>query len=113
MNVIYHPEAEEELIAAARFYDERVPGLGADFLNEFDAAVEEIITHPTRWRKVEADFRRVLLSHHHIGRVLPQSGETGKATQEPYKSKMFHIPDVSTGLQCPFARAQKPVVNGQ
>jgi hypothetical protein len=28
--VIHHPEAEAELIAAAKFYNDRIPGLGAD-----------------------------------------------------------------------------------
>ena len=32
MTVIYHPEAEAELIEAARFYARRVDGLGAEFL---------------------------------------------------------------------------------
>ena len=32
MRLIYHPEAETELTEAARFYEERVPTLGAQFL---------------------------------------------------------------------------------
>jgi len=33
MHLIYHPEAEAELIDAARFHDRRVASLGAQFLN--------------------------------------------------------------------------------
>jgi hypothetical protein len=37
VKVKFHPEACEEMLASARFYDEKAGGLGADFL----AAVEE------------------------------------------------------------------------
>jgi hypothetical protein len=35
MRVVSHPEAAEELRAAALWYEERQPGLGEDFLNQF------------------------------------------------------------------------------
>jgi toxin ParE1/3/4 len=56
--VIHHPEAQTELIAAAKFYNERVPGLGEDFLEEVDRAVEQILLTPRRWRALEEDIRR-------------------------------------------------------
>ena len=37
MKIEFHPEADEEMLASARFYEERAEGLGMDFL----AAVEE------------------------------------------------------------------------
>ena len=41
-----HVEAEEELYAAAAYYEDRVAGLGHDFLSEFDAAVAEVVSNP-------------------------------------------------------------------
>lgn len=38
--VRFHPEAEVELAAEAKFYDERSPGLGERFAREIEAAVE-------------------------------------------------------------------------
>jgi toxin ParE1/3/4 len=61
MRIIYHPEAEAELIEAAQFYNRRVPGLGADFLDTVDGAVSLILEAPKRWRIVERDVRRYLL----------------------------------------------------
>jgi len=61
MRVIYHPEAELELIEAAQFYSQRVPGLGADFLVSIDEAVRTIMSAPDRWRTVARDVRRYLL----------------------------------------------------
>ena len=37
MRIEFHPEAYEEMLESARFYEERTEGLGGDFL----AAVEE------------------------------------------------------------------------
>jgi hypothetical protein len=42
MHVASHPEAEQELEAAALWYEERQPGLGDDFLGEFERALRRI-----------------------------------------------------------------------
>ena len=61
MRLIYHPDAEAELIEAAQFYERRVPGLGGQFLAAIDVAVGVIQQAPQRWRVLEADVRRYLL----------------------------------------------------
>ena len=58
MTVIYHREAEAELIQAAQYYESKVPGLGADFLDEIDAAVQRIQKDPDALPVVEDDIRR-------------------------------------------------------
>jgi len=40
------PEADEELLQAARWYEQRRPGLGLSFLAAIGAAVELIQRHP-------------------------------------------------------------------
>jgi plasmid stabilization system protein ParE len=62
MRLIYHPQAEVELIAAARFYESRSPGLGSRFLAEVDAAVMQILANPTMWGIVEGNSRRRILN---------------------------------------------------
>jgi plasmid stabilization system protein ParE len=62
MRLIHHPDAEAELIDAAQFYERRVPGLGARFLDAVDDAVRTIQQAPQRWRILEADVRRYLVS---------------------------------------------------
>lgn len=62
MRLIYHPAAEAELTEAARFYEERLSTLGAQFLEAVDEAVKVIeVAAPTRWRMIEADVRRYLM----------------------------------------------------
>jgi toxin ParE1/3/4 len=62
MRLIYHPDAEAELIEAARFYEKRVPTLGAQFLEAADQAIRIIADAPDRWRVIEANVRSYLMS---------------------------------------------------
>jgi len=57
MRLIYHPDAESELIEAARYYESRVATLGVQFLNETDRAVAMILDAPERWRIIEEGVR--------------------------------------------------------
>jgi hypothetical protein len=59
MRVVSHPEADEELEAAALWYEERQPGLGDDFLDQFEHTLNRILAEPERWRKVRGDNRKL------------------------------------------------------
>lgn len=61
MRLIYHPDAEAELIKAARFYNRRVSGLGAQFLDAADEAIALIQEAPERWSIIEAEVRHYLM----------------------------------------------------
>lgn len=61
MRLIYHPDAEAELLGAVQFYNERVEGLGDRFLRDFDAAIVAIREAPHRWRIVEGEVRRLVM----------------------------------------------------
>jgi ParE toxin of type II toxin-antitoxin system, parDE len=59
MRVIRHPEVPQELEAAALWYEERQPGLGEDFLAEYQATLGRILREPNRWRKIRAENRKL------------------------------------------------------
>jgi len=61
MRLIYHPDAESELIEAARYYESRVATLGVQFLREVDQAVAIILKAPKRWRFIDGDVRSYLM----------------------------------------------------
>ena len=42
-------EANAELVEAAQYYDEQQPGLGSDFLDKVEAAVDQIAATPLRF----------------------------------------------------------------
>lgn len=58
MRISWHPDAESELIEAARFYNERVPDLGGNFLDAVDEAVGQISRDPRQFPKVRDDIQR-------------------------------------------------------
>jgi hypothetical protein len=43
VTLVFHPLAEREFIAAARFYETRAPGLGADFIRQVERILSEIV----------------------------------------------------------------------
>ena len=45
--------------AAALWYEERQPGLGEDFLGEYQATLVRILREPKRWRIIRADNRKL------------------------------------------------------
>lgn len=57
--VRFHPEAEVELVAEARYYEERLPGLGARFISEIQAAVSLALAFPEIGAPYKYGTRRV------------------------------------------------------
>jgi toxin ParE1/3/4 len=74
----FHPEFETDLIDAARYYQGQRPALGAEFLNEAEAAVEEIMRAPARWPGRIGGVRRFLLNRfpYVIRYRISDSGDT-------------------------------------
>jgi len=59
MHVVSHPEADQELEAAAVWYEERQPGLGDAFIDQFERTLRRIVAEPDRWRKIRGDNRKL------------------------------------------------------
>jgi plasmid stabilization system protein ParE len=62
MTVEYHPAVEGELRAIRDYYEARVPGLGREFVDEFERQVLRIAAAPERWMVLSGDLRRAMLS---------------------------------------------------
>ena len=58
--LIVRPEAEAEMTEAFDWYEQRLPGLGADFLLCVDAVFNAILRNPQRWPHVHRVVRRAL-----------------------------------------------------
>lgn len=63
----YHPEALSEYAAAASFYEERRQGLGAEFVDEVEMAVQRVLAGPGRWPRIEPDIRKCRLNRFPYG----------------------------------------------
>jgi hypothetical protein len=59
MLVVSHPEADQELEGAALWYEQRHPGLGDDFIDEFEHTLRRIVAEPERWRVLRGDNRKL------------------------------------------------------
>jgi hypothetical protein len=76
VRLIYHPDAEAELIESARFYEQRVPSLGGQFLDAAELAIGAILEVGVRrylmprfpfavYYRVWPDHLRILAFKHH------------------------------------------------
>jgi plasmid stabilization system protein ParE len=68
------PWVQREVQEAAKWYEQRSPGLGAAFLEVVEQALQSVVENPLRFPLVERDVRRVLLKRFPYGvffRVRP------------------------------------------
>jgi plasmid stabilization system protein ParE len=61
MNRWYHPAFETDLIEASRFLEDQKVGLGSEFLDAVEAAIETIMRSPHTWRIWRDGLRRFLI----------------------------------------------------
>jgi plasmid stabilization system protein ParE len=55
------PPAEQEMFDAARYYELQAPGLGQDFLDKVELALQDLVDSSERWPIVQDDIRRRLI----------------------------------------------------
>ena len=58
--LIIRPEAEAEMADAFDWYEDRVPGLGSDFLLSVEAVFNAILRNPQQYARVHRTVRRAL-----------------------------------------------------
>jgi hypothetical protein len=61
MKAIFHPEAHEEMIESARFYEGKGKGLGLDFLTAVEAQHSELNNFPNQFQSTKHIFASDLL----------------------------------------------------
>jgi len=49
------------MFATARYYELQAPGLGHDFLDKVEKALQDLVSSPERWPVVQEDIRRRLI----------------------------------------------------
>jgi toxin ParE1/3/4 len=76
MTYTYHPEARDEYLEAARFYERRSAGLGIAFTLEVEAAIGRIVEAPRRWPVFEQDVRRCLTHRFPYGILYSIEGDS-------------------------------------
>jgi len=69
------PPAAREVRYAARFYEEKVSGLGFDFISEVRAAVRRILANPKAWCPLDDQFRRCRTARFPYGIIYTIEGD--------------------------------------
>jgi plasmid stabilization system protein ParE len=59
--LVWHPDAADELVRAVAWYDEQRSGLGAEFAAACRSALTLKQDQPTAFRRLHGDVRRVML----------------------------------------------------
>ncbi len=59
--LIFAPEAEQDIAEAYDWYERQRVGLGEDFLSRVDACIQGILRDPESRRVVHEDYRRALV----------------------------------------------------
>lgn len=65
--VVFLPEAEQEMLEAAGYYESQATGFGADFLFEAERAVNSVAKLPLAWPVIEGELRRRLVRRFPFG----------------------------------------------
>ncbi len=72
----FHREAEEEMRAASRYYEQRVEGLGERFLDAVEDGLDQIKRSPLSWSVYEGEYRRYSLKRFPYGLIYYVEGES-------------------------------------
>ena len=62
LEVLFRPQAEDEVLEVRRWYDGRRDGLGDEFAAEVDALVARIAATPLAFQRVRGETRRGVLN---------------------------------------------------
>jgi plasmid stabilization system protein ParE len=61
--------AELEMLDAAHYYELQAAGLGLDFLDKIDSAIQDITEDPMRWPVIRSHIRRRLIHRFPYGLI--------------------------------------------
>ena len=59
--LILAPEAEQDIVTAYDWYEQRRPGLGEEFLSCVDACIQSIYRTTERFARIHEDYRRAIV----------------------------------------------------
>jgi len=67
MTYLFHPAARFDLTQAVEYYEDCQPGLGNEFLDEVEVAIDRILQYPKAWSRLSHRTRRCLVNRFPYG----------------------------------------------
>ena len=80
MQYIFSPEAGEELDSAFNYYEDIVPGLGYDLLDDVDSLLDRLVLFPESSPLLTERIRKALLRDFPFSILYSFSGDTLRIT---------------------------------
>jgi plasmid stabilization system protein ParE len=77
--------AQDDLARAMDYYEQAVPGLGLEFLDEVERTVSRILLQPEAWKPVSEQHRRCRMRRFPYGLIYSIAGD------EILISAVFHL----------------------
>jgi hypothetical protein len=59
--IIFHPDAKDELFSTISYYNEQINGLGLEFLEEISRSINIINVNPKRWSILKLHVRKYIV----------------------------------------------------
>ena len=72
MKIRFLTPASRDLADAAEYYEKQIPGLGIQFMDEVEAAIDRIMAFPFAWQSLSRRTRRCLLNRFPYGLIYEQ-----------------------------------------
>jgi hypothetical protein len=69
--IVFHPLADQELVDAVAYYEEQKLGLGLEYLEEVEYAVNLLVRYSEAGSKVRGSIRRLVLPKDQGFKALP------------------------------------------
>jgi plasmid stabilization system protein ParE len=88
MRIEFHPAAGRELTDSARYYESKLPGLGADFLDEFRRLLVLLNVNPEIGAVVEAPYRRMIFDRFPFSVIYRIKGSTLRIVAVAHQHRM-------------------------
>jgi plasmid stabilization system protein ParE len=67
--------AQADLSEAMQYYEQAVPGLGLEFLDEVERTVSRILLQPEGWKRVSEHHRRCRMRRFPYGLIYTMTGD--------------------------------------
>jgi plasmid stabilization system protein ParE len=73
--ITFHQDARAELLESAHYYEERNQGLGQSFIDDVEAAIDEIQQNPHACALVSSELRRKIIRRFPFGLLYVEESD--------------------------------------
>lgn len=88
MNIVWHPEIQEEIDQGVDFYFEKQLGIEDEFIDELKAAIRKLLEDPCFPRQFDPPYRRIFTERFPYQIIYRIDGDTIRVIAVMHQSRM-------------------------